>query len=156
MMKSFAAAVLALSLVGLGACAEDATTPAAETFPLDGDWKVTSLTCDGTDQVIGDFTLKVNGTTGQFIQGFGPECVLTLEETYAYPTSTTFSITPTAIACNPNTACPPPLDACQLPPATSFEFVVNGSTATFTKTAEGPGDAPCTPGQAMEFGLTAL
>jgi hypothetical protein len=100
--------------------------------------------------------LVVDGEQGQFIQGFGAECVATLDETYSYPDDTTFSITPTAITCDPSAGCADVFGGAEclpLAPPTSFTFNRDGDDLTFTRTAEGPGDAPCQPGEAMVFEL---
>lgn len=150
-MKLLPALMLCLFVL---ACDDAVEAPAAPT--MDGTWHVDSLTCAGQAQQIGDFTLIVNGGTGQFIQAFGPECVVTLTEEYSYPAEASFAISPTAITCDPNTACPPGIDLCMLPPPTEFNFSVTGSSATFTRTAATPADAPCAVGDEMVFVMSAV
>ncbi len=118
---------------------------------LDGAWKVTGFTCDGTALPIGDFRLTVRAGAGVFVQGFDPACVATVAESYQY--GERFEIAPQSITCDPSDTCEDVLGASCLPtpPATAFDWQLSGDSLTFSRTAEGPGDAPCAVGDAVEF-----
>jgi hypothetical protein len=150
-MRIFTLSLLAVSLLTLAACGDsDSSSDEAAGPNLDGSWLVQSITCDGGEIPIGEFTLVVDGDSGQFIQAFGPECVINLEEDYSYPTDSSFAITPTAISCEPSTGCAAIFggaDCLPLSPPVTFDFERDGDSLTFTKTAA-PGDA-CPEGAAQ-------
>lgn len=143
-MRLFTTTLLALSLITLTACGDsedDKGSDAPAEANLDGSWLITEITCNGEAIPIGEFTLVVDGDTGQFIQAFGPECVATLEETYAL-TDTSFEITPTSISCDPSAGCPDVFGGLECPPLSppvTFDYTRDGDQLTFTKTAA-PGD----------------
>ena len=120
---------------------------------LDGAWKVTRFTCDGTALPIGDFRLDVRAGAGVFVQGFDPGCVATVDETYQY--SDRFEITPQSVTCDPSDTCDAVLGASCVPtpPATAFDWQLAGDSLTFSRTADGPGDTPCAVGDAVEFAM---
>jgi len=122
---------------------------------LDGAWQVTSFTCDGTAMPIGDFSLTVRAADGIFVQAFDPGCVATLEEDYTYADDGGFEIAPTSLTCDPSDTCGDILGASCLPepPATRFDWALDGDGLVFRRTAEGPGDFPCEVGDQVEFAL---
>ena len=121
------------------------------TATLDGAWQITGLSCDGAAIPVGDFRLDVRGGAGVFVQGFDPGCVASVDETYRY--GARFEIAPQSITCDPSDTCDAVLGASCLPtpPATAFDWDLSGDSLTFSRTAEGPGDAPCAIGDAVEF-----
>lgn len=128
---------------------------------LDGGWKIDELTCAGAPQPLGDFRLDVRAAAGTFVQVFDPGgCVATYDESYAYPAADRFAITAHAITCDPNATCPGVIGASCLPapPPTDFAWTLAADQLVFTRTAAGPGDLPCQPGDAMRFAMqrTAL
>jgi hypothetical protein len=42
------------------------------------------------------------------------------------------------------------------PPPTPFDWALADDVLTFTRTAEGPGDFPCQPGDAVAFTMSRL
>ena len=136
------ALALALTMV-LVACGDDDGGG-----PVDGSWQVSTLSCDGVDATqIPQITLNVDNGSGSFVLGFGPDCVATIDETYTY-SGDTISITPTAVSCDPNSACAAVIggDCLPLPPGTDFTYAVSGDTLTFTKTSGGPPADNCPAG----------
>jgi hypothetical protein len=133
-------------------------TPVAPT--LDGGWAIDELTCAGAPQPLGDFRLDVRAGAGTFVQVFDPGCVATYDEGYAYTAPDRFAITAHAITCDPNATCPTVIGASCLPvpPPTEFAWTLAADQLAFTRTAAGPGDLPCRPGDAMRFAMhrTAL
>jgi hypothetical protein len=128
---------------------------------LDGGWKIGELTCAGTAQPLGDFRLDVRAAAGTFVQVFDPGgCVATYDESYAYTAADAFAITANTITCDPSTTCQAVLgaDCLPKPPPTDFAWTLANDRLVFTRTAAGPGDLPCQPGDAMKFTMqrTAL
>ena len=82
--------------------AADDAAPAADgasAASMDGTWGDTSLTCDGeANPKIPQITLSVTGDTGTFTLGFGPDCVASVPETYAF-NGNMVAITPTGVSC---------------------------------------------------------
>ncbi len=158
-MRILTSTLLALSLLfTLSACGDDDkddTGGETVTNPLDGTWNITTITCDGQEAPIGQFTLFIDGDGGQFVQGFGPECVLTLEEEYKYPTDASIEIIPTSVSCDPNSGCAAVFggaDCLPLSPAVTFDYTRDGDSLVFSKTAA-PGDA-CPEGTALVVNMT--
>jgi hypothetical protein len=120
---------------------------------LDGAWQIISYTCDGTAQPIGEFVFEVRAKAGTFVQTFDPGCVATYDETYEYTAADAFEITASSVTCDPSTSCMTIFGASCLPapPPTEFTWGLDGDMLTFTRTASGPGDQPCMPGDAVEF-----
>jgi hypothetical protein len=127
---------------------------------LDGRWQITSYTCAGQAQQIGDFQLEVRAGAGTFVQVFDPgACVATYDETYVYSAADAFEITAQSIVCDPSTSCASILgaDCLPTPPPTEFTWSLSvDEQLTFTRSAEGPGDLPCQPGDAVEFVMQRL
>jgi hypothetical protein len=124
--------------------------------PIDGAWQVAALTCNGAPQPIGNFALTVHGTSGSFLQEFGPTCSVALNETYE-ATATTFAIVATSTSCTSPTACGAlfgiePRACPPVPARTEFAYTRAAGGLTFQRTAALPSD-PCPPGQSVEFTL---
>ena len=120
---------------------------------LDGKWKITSYQCNAQSIPVGDFELEVRAGQGRFVQVFDPQCVATYDESYAYAAATSFEITAHSITCDPSSSCQSVLGASCLPtpPPTAFDWTLTGDQLVFTRTATGPGDAPCQAGDKVTF-----
>ena len=157
--------VVALLVLTISACGGtqggDATTPEPEATegteaepvaeptegeatagPIDGSWGNTTLTCDGeANPQIPQMTINAQNDTGTFVMGFGPTCVVTMDESYTYGEGTV-TTTPTAMNCEPNDGCGAVFGGAEcmpgLPPAHEWTYAVEGDVLTFTKTSEGP------------------
>jgi hypothetical protein len=126
---------------------------------LDGTWRITSLTCAGASQQLGDFHFQVRANAGTFIQVFDPTgCVANYTESYAYSGGTGFTITADSITCNPNSTCQTIIGASCLPtpPPTDFTWTLSADSLVFNRTATGPGDLPCKVGDAMVFTMSRM
>ena len=127
--------------------------------PIDGSWEVTTLLCDTASQPIPGIFVDIDDDEGEFVLVLpgtaGTVCTSTITEEYAYPTSTTIEITPTANSCNPSGAACAPLfggsDACPVPPPVTFTHDLTGTTLTFTKTSVGPPLDGCPAGQTVTY-----
>jgi len=130
---------------------------AASGGPIDGTWKLSSLTCNGTPQQLAGFVFSISNATGSLVETFSATCVATVNETYTYPSASAFSMAPQSIACNPSSGCgslfggqncPP------IPPKLDYTYTLSGSTLTFTRISAG--NEPCPAGQTAVFVGTAM
>lgn len=124
--------------------------------PIDGNWKIDSLTCNGTAAPTGAaITVNINNTAGTFVIVASPTCTATTTETYSYPSGNTIAITPQSVACNPNSGCAAVFGGAScspLSPNTSFTYVLSGNKLTFTRTATA--NDPCPAGQTVVFSMS--
>lgn len=146
------AACFSLSAAGCASSSKkpDDASPAAKTGPLDGTWGETTLTCDGEpNPKIPQMTLNVADESGSFALAFGPSCVASIAETYAYGAGT-LSITPTGVSCSPNDGCAEVFGGTDClpgpPPPTEFTYALEGDSLTFTKVSGGPPADNCPEG----------
>lgn len=145
MLKQTMQLVLFSMIFALAACGSDSNDD--QEVSIDGTWQVTSLTCDGTEAQIPGMVLNVQDDVGSFVLTFGPGCVADIAENYSY-SGTTLSISPTGIACDPNTDCNAVFgaDCLPVPGPTDFTYERTGNTLTFTKTSGGPPADNCPAG----------
>ena len=124
---------------------------------IDGTYKSGTEVCDGSDvtSVSPTFTLTIADKAGTFALAFGPACSATLQETYDYPKDGQIKITANSVACT-GTGCNAVFGAAcmPLPPVTTFDYALSGTTLTFSEIAAGPPADACVAGKTLVYTMS--